>query len=90
MYVNYCIWLEVIWWSWISAEHQVEGFLLTNHRAGSHFSRLLPDETCSLLSSTGPLMCTAALMSLTSLYQQRAAQDFGVCVNKSRVVSPSR
>lgn len=30
MYVNYCISLEVIWWSWISAEHQVDSFLLSN------------------------------------------------------------
>lgn len=45
MYVNYCIWLEVISWSWISAEHQVESFLLANQSITSHFLRLLYDET---------------------------------------------
>lgn len=45
MYVNYCISLEVISWSWISAEHQVESFLLPNQSIGSRFLRSLYDET---------------------------------------------
>lgn len=60
MYVNYCISLEVISWSWKSAEHQGESFLLPNQSIGSHFLRLFYDETHINLSS---VICLAPILN---------------------------
>lgn len=88
MYVNYCIWLEVILWSWISAELQVGSVLPANHRTGS---LLLYGETRIILFSFIHFVYQACKLcsDVFDVFMSTNVQ-FGVCLREQSRVSESR